>query len=190
MDIAFRVGSAAVANFLSGLGCIFLLSQLLVLLKGKPDRLRVAAIGCVQGLASLVSMALSFEIVDGVIDHLAFPLIAISGIVRGPAAAVITGVFAAIFRLGVGGHIAFALVGVGAATLLGVGLAKPGRNVEIEDQLARVCARLFFQSPASPCSVKLRARPPSWPSRPEHDQARYRGCAAAPEKAEPASRRK
>lgn len=104
MDIAFRVGSAAVANFLSGLGCIFLLSQLLVLLKGKPDRLRVAAIGCVQGLASLVSMALSFEIVDGVIGQLAFPLIVISGIVGSPAAAVITGVFAAIFRLGVGGH--------------------------------------------------------------------------------------
>ena len=148
MDMALRVGSAAVVNFLAVLGCIFLLSQLLVLLKGKSNALRVAAIGCGLGVASLVSMALSFKITDGVVAHLAFPLIAISGIVGGPSAALITGFFAGIFRLAVGGHAAFALVGIAAATLFGVSLANQGRS-QSRLGLALIGATVLFVKPFS-----------------------------------------
>ncbi|MEO5807067.1 diguanylate cyclase [Devosia sp.] len=84
-------------------------------------RVRAAVFGAVMGLGAIASMLLSFEMQSGVFFDLRATLVAVSGLLGGPLAGMLTGAIVAAYRLYVGGGGAIAgALGIAISTGLGL----------------------------------------------------------------------
>ncbi len=113
-----------VANLLILVGLVYLLTRIEA---GFPQFRRLyrgAAFGVAMGAIAAIVMAISFEMENGLIFHLANVVLLMSGLTGGPVAAIVATVAAMAFRALLGGDVAVAAAAFACAALLGLAARK------------------------------------------------------------------
>jgi len=125
---------AALQTLLVLLGLTFLLGQSMRWLSRLAPPRRQLAVGGGFGLVAIGAMATSVDLGSGVIADLRNVAVAGAALFGGPVASLVAALIAAAFRAAIGTQLFGALLGIGAAALLGIGfhMLLPARGKPVE----------------------------------------------------------